>query len=152
MGKRLVRVGFGCYCLLMLWLLFGQRIAGWSGMDYWEQVQGNLNLMPFRTIRNYIHVGLRITNGPLFRHIVINLLGNVVMFVPLGFFLPGVFPSFRSFRRCIVRACLIIVGIELVQLFTLLGSLDVDDLILNGISAAMGYGIWSWIGANFGKK
>ena len=36
----------------------------------------------------------------------------------------------------------IIVIIELIQLFTLLGSCDIDDLLLNTIGAVIGWLLW----------
>ena len=40
---------------------------------------------------------------------------------------------------------LLIAVVETTQLFTLLGSCDVDDLILNLLGAALGYGIYNRI-------
>lgn len=39
----------------------------------------------------------------------------------------------------------IILTVELVQLFTFLGSGDVDDLLLNVLGASMGYACWKGI-------
>ena len=48
-------------------------------------------------------------------------------------------------RSPVVRAIAgstIITAVELTQLFTLLGSCDIDDLILNVVGAAVGYGLF----------
>ena len=63
------------------------------------------------------------------------------MFIPLGFLLPCLWPRLRSFGRFLPAIVAIIVVIELTQLFTLLGSCDIDDLLLNTIGAVIGFGL-----------
>lgn len=129
---------FCIYIAFMLYLLFN-RSGGIEGIDYWEQVQMNLCLKPFRTITLF----LRALNKPGYSFkSLINLGGNVIMFIPLGFFLPRVFPKFQKLWRTILLTVLIITVVELAQLFTLLGVCDIDDLILNVTGAAIGYGIF----------
>jgi len=71
-----------------------------------------------------------------------NLVGNVVLFIPLGIFIPVVFPKTDTFCRTMLWAAAVMLCVEIVQLVSLLGSLDVDDLILNLVGAAIGYGIY----------
>ena len=144
--RRALYVLFILYGLLMLWLLFGQRFGADLSGTYWERIQNNVNLVPFRTIKEFIHTIGVITSPDLIRHSVINLAGNVVMFVPLGFFPPCIWNALRSFARCMLWAAACILIIELVQLFTLLGSCDVDDLILNMVGVAIGYGLGRLVG------
>ena len=132
---------FAAYILLMLWLLFGQRM----GMDlstwretYWVEFAQRINLIPMRTIAEFWN-NLR---GGGRSHAIINLLGNVVMFLPLGFFIPCVFRKADTFCRCMLCALITIVCVEIIQLVTLLGSLDVDDVILNMVGTAIGYGVY----------
>ena len=136
--KTTLRVIFLLYTVLMLWLLFGQRIGRLTVWDYREQLLLNLNLIPFATIDRYLHF-LQVQQGALLRHAVINLAGNIVMFVPLGFFLPCFFPKLRAFLRLLPAAVCLILSIELIQLFSLLGSCDIDDLLLNLIGIFIGY-------------
>lgn len=154
MKKRIWYVLFLLYSALMLWLLFDRSTAG-NGSDYWEQLRSNLNLRPLRTIRNYLDVLLRREYylekwgfaGIYFyqaRHAAINLVGNLVMFVPLGFLLPRTFPRLDRLWKTLAIVVLAVILVELVQLFTLLGSCDVDDLILNTLGAALGYGLQKW--------
>lgn len=66
---------------------------------------------------------------------LLNLLGNVVMFIPVGFLAPM---STRLRFGGIVAACLMFsVAVELLQL-TLGRSLDVDDVLLNTLGGAAG--------------
>ena len=138
--SQMWKVLFGLYCALMLWLLFDR--PGFDGIPYWEQVQQNLNLIPFRTIRLYIRLLTEVPDPRFIPHAVINLFGNVIMFIPLGFLLPKVFPKLRRLWKVLLTTGLIISAVELIQLFTLVGSLDIDDLILNLAGAALGYGLY----------
>ena len=141
--SRIVYALFVAYCALMLWLLF-DRPGYIDGIPYRDQLLLNLNLMPFRTLRLFF--GLLHDHRPyLVRAALINLLGNVVMFVPLGLFLPLIFTRLRKLWRTLFTVTLLIAAVEIAQLFTLLGSCDVDDLILNLLGAALGYGIYKRI-------
>ena len=138
--SRVLHILFTTYCTLMLWLLFN-RPGYVEGIPYWQQLLPNLNLTPFRTLRLFF--GLLNDHRPyLVRAALINLLGNVVMFVPLGLFLPLLFTNLRTLLRTMLAVALLITAVEITQLFTLLGSCDVDDLILNLVGAALGYGLY----------
>ena len=134
--KKLHIALFCVYSAFMLYLLF-HRAGGIEGMDYWKQIRANLNLEPFHTIRLFLNV---LDQQAYSSAAIINLGGNVIMFIPLGFFLPRVFPALRNFWLTIFATALIIIAVELTQLFTLLGTCDIDDLILNVIGAVIGYG------------
>ena len=129
---------FLSYCALMLWLLF-DRPGYDPGIPYWEQAADHLNLIPFRTLR--LFAGLLHSAQPEHvRSAVINLGGNIIMFIPLGFLLPRVFSQLSSLSRVLLTTAAIITAVEIIQLFTLVGICDIDDLILNVIGAAIGYG------------
>ena len=72
-----------------------------------------------------------------------NLFGNILPFIPFGFLLPKAFKSCASFFKVFFLGLLSIVFIELFQLFSKLGSFDVDDIILNMISIIIGYIIYA---------
>jgi glycopeptide antibiotics resistance protein len=55
--------------------------------------------------------------------------------------LPKVFPKLDRLGKVLLATFFIMLTVELAQLFTLLGSCDTDDLILNVLGSAMGYGI-----------
>ena len=134
--------GFIAYAVLMFWLLFWRRTAYPLTGAYNEALLGSLNLRPFRTIRLFTDViagGGRAYESALVRAAYVNLLGNVVMFAPLGWFLPRLFPRLRRFWRTFLCAALLIAAVEAVQLFTRLGSCDIDDLLLNLCGVTVGY-------------
>lgn len=128
---------FMAYCALMLWLLF-DRPGFVEGVPYWEQVAAQLNLVPFRTLRLFTDL-LDSSHPEFVRAAVINLFGNIVMFIPLGFLLPRTFPKLHTLVRILLTTAVIITLVEIAQLFTLVGSCDIDDLILNVLGAAIGY-------------
>ena len=137
-NRRMNTALFLAYCALMLWLLF-DRPGYEPGIPYWEQAAEHLNLIPFRTLRLF---GELLVSGvrSYIRMAVINLGGNVIMFIPLGFLLPRVFPHLTSLPRVLLVTAVLITAVEITQLFTLVGSCDIDDLILNIIGSAIGYG------------
>lgn len=132
-----------CYALIMAWLLFGQRMGDAPDGSYWENVCSNVRLTPFQTIDYYYRSLTLSTDGYSVKKAIVNLVGNVVMFIPLGFLLPFVFPKLRSFFVGTAFFALCIVLIELIQLFSLLGCCDIDDLILNMVGAIIGRAIFS---------
>ncbi len=139
--RILLLAAFSAYALIMLYLLFGMRLSAlfYAPDGYWKALCDHINPIPFETILEFTQkLGETGKNGAA----VINLFGNVIMFIPLGFFLPAVFPKARPFRSCMLMALVILAVIEFTQFVTLLGTLDIDDVILNMAGAAMGYGVW----------
>ncbi|MGE7863562.1 VanZ family protein [Bacillus mobilis] len=90
------------------------------------------NFIPFRTMYSY---GSTMGIGSSF----INIIGNIIPFIPLGFLLPIVFPSKKAFLKSMIVCLIIIITIEITQYITYLGSADIDDVILNQISCMIGY-------------
>ena len=137
-ADRIAKITFILYIALMLWLLFGQRVSNDVQGGYWDELSQNINLVPFRTIGGYMD---RLYNsaGKLNHQAVINLGGNVIMFIPLGFFLPFVSDRAKGLKNCVVMTFALLMLVEFVQLFTLLGSFDIDDLLLNMIGIFMGW-------------
>lgn len=141
-GGAFIRIIFLVYVAVMLWLLFGQRIGEEGITVYFGISSDNLNLMPLKTVRLYLWLLQNSTNEALLRHAVINLMGNVVLFVPLGWFLPRIWARLRCFFKTVLAVILLISAVEVVQYFTRLGSCDIDDLILNLFGAVAGYCMW----------
>lgn len=136
------QLAFLLYCGLMLWLLFGQRMDGGSLQIDPDTTGQSVNLTPFATLRLYGRILQKNTNPALVRHAIINLVGNVVMFVPLGWFLPALFRKTRGFFRTVFLGVGLVCLVEAVQFITGLGSCDVDDLLLNMLGVILGYGLY----------
>lgn len=139
-GKQiLIRFLFVIYVAGMIWLLFGQR---WGTEIYTHNKASAINLQPFATLKMYWRILQNSQDAGLLRHAVINLVGNLVMFIPLGFYLPYLLRGMRKiFRAMLLLLCLIIM-VETVQYVTHLGTCDVDDLILNMAGSLIGWLIW----------
>ncbi|MCY9666496.1 VanZ family protein [Paenibacillus alginolyticus] len=101
-------------------------------MDYtWENLIKNSNFIPFKTIRLFLEAEYLVNSAK-------NIIGNVVIFVPFGFLFPLFFSKLKVGPLfCIALATSLL--IEFVQLFALLGSFDVDDIILNIFGAILGF-------------
>lgn len=139
-GKNIVlRAAFVVYAVLLLWLLFGQRIMEQWAWPSWEQMRERLNLEPGHTIGSYLWVLRNSAGLQARRAAVINLVGNMVMFVPLGYFLGALFRPFARFFSMLFWSAVLICVIEVLQLVTALGSCDVDDLILNVPGITLGW-------------
>ena len=131
---------FVVYAAVMLWLLFDRERSLYE-LDYWSQLQQNMNLEPFHTIKLFWNV----LDWEAYRSLaVINLGGNIIMLIPLGFFLPVLWKSLQKWWKTWMTTLGIMLAVEVAQLFTLRGSFDVDDLILNLLGAAIGYLIYRW--------
>ncbi|MBQ6836011.1 MAG: VanZ family protein [Clostridia bacterium] len=141
--KNAAKIAFVLYIALMIWLLFGQRMGNDVQGGYWNELSQNINLTPFETVGKYLNTLKNSENGRISHQAVINLGGNVIMFVPLGFLLPLNWGRAKSLKGCMTACLIIIMCVELIQLFTLLGSFDVDDLILNMAGVWIGYMIYS---------
>jgi glycopeptide antibiotics resistance protein len=92
------------------------------------------NLIPFKTIGRFIferdHYNTDIW--------VKNLFGNIVLFIPLGVFIPLLNKKYIRAVPFFILVFFIILTVELLQMFTRVGFLDVDDLILNIAGALIG--------------
>ena len=69
---------------------------------------------------------------------------NVFVFIPLGLYL-SFFIKKNKFIKVIIYTFLISLLFEIIQLFTLLGSFQTEDLILNTFSGLLGYIIYKII-------
>lgn len=125
----------------MLWLLF-IRFRGVAVTDYWTQIAGRVNLIPFSSIGSMLRTLQEYPRPDVLWVVVYNLGGNIVMLVPLGFFLPSLWEKFQKIRSTLAAAAVIMAMVELTQLFTLRGFCEIDDLILNLLGAAIGFGFW----------
>jgi glycopeptide antibiotics resistance protein len=137
---------FVLYMVAILFLLIipnnyrGQNVlVGGLTWERWTaHITRGFNLVPFSGIAEQI--GFIVAGEDVARN-VIYLGGNLVGFAPLGFFLPVLFARQRKFRAYLIAVILALIGLELVQLLTMRGSFDIDDIILNNAGACFGFWI-----------
>lgn len=73
--------------------------------------------------------------------IIAQLILNVLLFVPIGFFLGAIIHGIK-WIQVIEIGCFLSVMIEILQLLTRRGVCNIDDVIHNAIGCAIGYGIF----------
>ena len=79
------------------------------------------------------------------RDLLLNVIGNVAMFIPSGIVLPIIYKRLDSFVKVILVGGSISLCIEIIQLPFSVRASDVDDLILNTVGVTIGYGIYALI-------
>ena len=143
--NKLREVFLGLFVVFMMALL----VFVWQGEYHSPQMMlrfarrrlitgEGINLVPFHTIRNYYRAfGVK---GDLFG---INIIGNILMFVPWGFGLLLLWKKNRKLWRLVMLSALLPILIETSQLF--IGrQVDVDDFILNFTGGILG-GFLFWL-------
>ena len=138
MKRKLLWTAFVLYSALMLWLLF-IRWRSVEVTDYWTQLSGRVNLIPFSSIGSMLRTLWHNPYPAVLWTVVYNIGGNIAMFVPLGFFLRALVRKCRSFWRCMGTVAVIMATVELCQLLTLRGFCEADDLLLNILGASIGF-------------
>lgn len=98
----------------------------------------SINFIPFHTIYNYFINFLK--NDMTANVFLNNILGNIVLLAPLGILIPLIINS--STKKYILIIFIISLLIELLQLLTMSGYVDIDDIILNIFGAYICYKIF----------
>ena len=75
------------------------------------------------------------------------VLGNFVMLLPLGIYLPLLYKRLRGFFPVLLVSMLVSIFIEFLQLITRYRSADIDDVLLNTAGACIGYLIFRLVKA-----
>lgn len=135
-----IGVFFGLYLMHLCGLLFfggGRSVYAFSireAQSLEEYLSYGVNLTPFHTIASYFTLSLQGEGYAL-----LNLLGNICLFIPLGIFLPYFFPKMRKLGWFLLVCVLVLIGVETIQVLTRTGSGDIDDVILNLLGALCGF-------------
>ncbi len=132
--KIILSVIFAVYCLALIYILFLR--SGHRHLSYVNHLKTSFNLIPFNSIADYFS---RFANHQInFVTFISNMLGNLLLFFPMGVLLPNFTPKVRG-GKFIALGVGMIVAVELVQYFSALGALDIDDVILNSVGLVLGY-------------
>lgn len=118
------------YIIFLVYFLCFAEWYGRTGVS--REYRYNLEL--FKEIRRFIEYREELGAFAVFA----NLFGNILIFVPFGFFI-AVASRYRGFFKTVFFSFLLSFGVELFQLVTRVGSCDVDDMLLNTIGGALGY-------------
>ena len=125
-----------CYIFVLGNMLFFQSGRVPVLLSEHMKLKYDFCLIPFKTITEYITA---IVEGSARGHAIRNLAGNLLLLLPLGFFLPFFIRKTAKIMIYTVVVTVIILAIEVAQLITFTGSLDIDDFILNLSGALLGF-------------
>ena len=129
-GRFFLWVFFLTYLVVLAYFLFfSERYGRGETREY------HYNLELFREIKRYI--AYRDQFGV--EYFMVNIVGNVLAFLPFGFFVPILSPKNRKFFWVTLYGFEFSLMVELVQLSFQVGTFDVDDLFLNTIGSMLGY-------------
>ena len=127
---------FIIYCFVLVYVLFLSRGTR-DGFTFAEYMRRFTNFIPFKTIVEYVQ---RYIDG--YRNLsVLNLLGNFVLFMPMGVLLPCVIRKLDRFWKVTLTVLGMVVMVEIVQGILRVGSVDIDDVLFNVVGAMIGYGL-----------
>ena len=98
-------------------------------LDLNEVFNCRINLIPFVYLLDY----------DVRAHMIYNVFGNIMMFVPTGIVLPVLYKRLDNFFKVAGTGLLISLAIEILQLPFADRTSDVDDLILNTLGVVIGY-------------
>jgi len=117
-GNEMMMLAFIVYILCLFQIVTSQDVSGVHGV----------NLTVFKELTRY-QIGSRL----FFRNVV----GNILMFVPFGFF-TSYYLKLEKKRIIFYLTLIVAVVIELIQL-KIGRAFDVDDIILNVLGSLLGY-------------
>ena len=109
-------------------------------LDLNEVFNCRINLIPFVYLLDY----------DVRAHMIYNVFGNIMMFVPTGIVLPVLYKRLDNFFKVAGTGLLISLAIEILQLPFADRTSDVDDLILNTLGVVIGYVLFVIV--RFAKK
>jgi len=110
---------------------------------YPDSGRSTVNLVPLREHGQAVHCLLSNCSaaGRAARFLIVDVLGNWLVFLPIGFSLAGALgnlPGRRRLQTAIALAAVLSVSIELMQLAIPNRTTDVDDVLFNTMGAATG--------------
>lgn len=101
----------------------------------------DINIIPFKLLIESYQYSVSDNPQMALPVLLYNVIGNIIWFIPMGFFLAYFMKSNRFIRVCIL--CLLIsVWIETIQYLLVVGISDIDDVIFNTIGGIIGFCIY----------
>ena len=132
-SKKFRIIGKILFILYILFIIYFLIFSDWYGrtgtMDEYHY-----NLVLFREIKRFWNYREEVGLFAMFT----NLFGNVIIFIPFGFFMPMA-SKYRSIFSAVFYSFGLSLWVETFQLITKVGSFDVDDLLLNTVGGLVGY-------------
>lgn len=129
-----------CSCVLSL------SVAVIIIMTLYGRTQGTEFAFRLRLFGSYIEAF-----GNKNIEILLQIIMNIVMFVPVGLFLPCCFQKFEKNRFVLLGELILSGTIELIQGITKIGMFEFDDILGNVLGAEIGFGIYWILSRSFRK-
>ena len=129
-GTSLYNTGIILLSVVMVIIFSLTGVSPISGFNIEIRID-EISFIPFKGI-------IEMFKGGLTLHTIINIIGNIIMFMPMGFLLPLLFSNLDSLKKTVAVGFGTSLLIEFTQLF-LLRATDIDDLILNTLGTMLGY-------------
>lgn len=126
------------YTILLLYFMF---------LGFGREVM-SINIVRLTPLASTIQF---VENSLFLKDILINIIGNFLMFLPFGF-LAWIFPKFYDFKTLILSFLFVLIIVEALQYFTRLGVFDIDDIILNSIGMSLGFLLMNFFEKIFAVK
>lgn len=135
--KNITWILFILYIIFLLSTIVYTKLT--TGAIY-PELNIKSNLVPFTSIIETITLLLTKTQG--FYYIFDYLILDIILFIPLGLFLPILFPKTKKIKNFILICLTISIIKELFQLLLNVGMFNIDDIILNLSGAIISYTIF----------
>ena len=134
--KIFLWITFAFYLFFLFQLTFnvlrGDSVYIFSNKDLMNAyLRNRINFIPFKSIIEPF------IDNYSWSYIIVNIFGNIAALAPMGFFLPMLFRGARKLLPFTIIVALVVVFIEFTQFLFTVGSVDVDDLILNVAGAVI---------------
>lgn len=122
------------YITALIYVLFIRRIGVTYPLTYRDWLSQCYNLIPGRALYDYFSAPYQ--SSAVLRRIIFNYGGNLLLFTPWGFLFGIGNAMLKKFVICTIT---VVVAVEFLQYFTMLGSFDIEDIILNVSGATIGF-------------
>ncbi len=132
--KRVRILGKICFILYVGFIIYFLIFSDWYGRATSAMEEYHYNLVLFQEIRRFWEYRDQVGLFAMFT----NLFGNVLIFVPFGFFLPMA-SRYRSFFATLFWSFGLSLCVEMFQFVAKVGCFDVDDLLLNTAGGIAGH-------------
>lgn len=136
-AKTFVSIATIAYGLILLYVLFFRSIDVTYPWGYIEYLKAMHNFIPFRSM--YVLLTTPVISGQVIIRFIVNFFGNVILFIPWGFLLPVYYKKANSFKHFVVPTIITLFAVEAIQILTMLGSFDIEDVLLNMTGACFGF-------------
>ena len=144
----IIWIVFIFYIMFLLKMLFFSRISITDLFDSNRYIERRINLIPFSTMSEFLFGH----NGDLKSSAFVNIVGNMLIFAPFGFYL-ALFNKKDKIITVLLSIFMVTVAAEIIQWSLAIGVADIDDVILNTVGGFVGILIFKLINVIIkGKK